>query len=303
LVLRFKDHKQGIYGLYFMPKLIEDFKIKFWGTRGSIPVPGAGTVKYGGNTSCVEVRCGKELIILDAGTGIKNLGSELLKETPIKASIFFSHVHWDHIQGMPFFLPIYIQGNEFKFYGSKTWDIKLENALKWQMQNPIFPVNFDTVNSVGATVQYIDIDEGKIIQIGDKDPVTIQSIGLCHTDKVFGFKIEYKGKSVIYATDTENLPEPNKKLMELAYNADLIIHDAQYTNDEYYGLNGSSKKNWGHSTAEVAALIALKAKVKMLVLFHHDPYHDDSIIEQIQQKASTIFPNTIAASESVVIEL
>jgi phosphoribosyl 1,2-cyclic phosphodiesterase len=282
-----------------MSKLIEDFKVKFWGTRGSIPVPGSGTVKYGGNTSCVEVRCGKELIILDAGTGVKNLGSELLKEMPIKASIFFSHVHWDHIQGMPFFLPIYIQGNEFKFYGSN----KLENALKGQMKNPIFPVNFDIVNSVGAKVQYIDIDEDKIIQIGGKDQVTIQSIELCHTDKVFGFKIEYKGRSLVYATDTENLPEPNTKLMELAHNSDLIIHDAQYTSEEYYGLNGYSKKNWGHSTPEVAALVALKAKAKMLVLFHHDPYHDDSIIEQIQQKASAIFPNTIAASESVVIEL
>ena len=282
-----------------MSKLIEDFKVKFWGTRGSIPVPGAGTVKYGGNTPCVEVRCGKELIILDAGTGIKNLGSELLKEMPIKASIFFSHVHWDHIQGMPFFLPIYIQGNEFKFYGSN----KLENALKGQMKNPIFPVNFDIVNSVGARIQYIDIDEDKIIQIGGKDQVTIQSIELGHTDKVFGFKIEYKGRSLVYATDTENLPEPNTKLMELAHNSDLIIHDAQYTTEEYYGLNGSSKKNWGHSTPEVAALVALKAKAKMLVLFHHDPYHDDSIIEQIQQKASAIFPNTIAASESVVIEL
>ncbi|MEK7399502.1 MAG: MBL fold metallo-hydrolase [Candidatus Poribacteria bacterium] len=286
-----------------MSKLTEDFKIKFWGTRGSIPVPGSGTVKFGGNTSCVEIRCGKELIILDAGTGIKNLGSELLKEMPIKASIFFSHLHWDHIQGMPFFKPIYIQGNEFTFYGSKTWDIKLENALKGQMKNPIFPVNFDIVNSVGARVQYIDIDEGKIIKIGDKDPVTIQSIELYHTDKVFGFKIEYKGRSLVYATDTENLPEPNKKLIELAHSSDLIIHDAQYTSEEYYGSNGSSKRNWGHSTPEVAALVALKANTKRLVLFHHDPYHDDRIIEQIQQKASAIFPNTIAASESMVIEL
>ena len=286
-----------------MSKLTEDFKIKFWGTRGSITVPGSGTVKFGGNTSCVEVRCGKELIILDAGTGIKNLGLELLKEMPIKASIFFSHLHWDHIQGMPFFLPIYIQGNEFKFYGSKTWDIKLEHAWKGQMKNPIFPVNLDIIDSVGAKVQYIDIDEGKIIKIGDKDPVTIQSIELYHTDKVFGFKIEYKGRSLVYATDTENLPEPNTKLIELAHNSDLIIHDAQYTSEEYYGLNGSSKKNWGHSTPEFAALVALKAKAKGLILFHHDPYHDDSMIEEIQQKASAIFPNTIAASESVVIEL
>ena len=286
-----------------MSKPTGDFKIRFWGTRGSIPVPGSGTVKYGGNTPCVEVRCGKELIILDAGTGIKNLGIELLKEMPIKASIFFSHVHWDHIQGMPFFLPAYIQGNEFKLYGSKTWDMKLEYALKWQMQNPNFPVNLNIVNSVGAKMEYIDIDADTIIKIGDSDQITVQSIELYHSDKVFGFRIEYKGKSMVYATDTENLPEPDKKLIEFTRYSDLIIHDAQYTSQEYYGSNGSSKKNWGHSTPEVAASVALAAKAKKLVLFHHDPYHNDKIIEQMQKTASAIFPNTIAASEKIVIEL
>jgi phosphoribosyl 1,2-cyclic phosphodiesterase len=286
-----------------MSKLMGDFKIRFWGTRGSIPVPGAGTIIYGGNTSCVEIRCGKELIILDAGTGIRDLGKELLDEMPIKASILFSHIHWDHIQGMPFFLPAYIHGNEFKLYGSKTWDMKLECALKGQMQNPNFPVNLDALSSIGAKIEYIDIDADTIIKIGDTEQVTIQSIELHHPDKVFGYKIEYNGRSMVYATDTENLPELDKNLIEFALNSDLLIHDAQYTNEEYYGLNGTSKKNFGHSTQEFAASVALAAKVKKLILFHHDPFHDDEAIEQMQRTASAIFPNTIAASERQIIEL
>ena len=180
------------------------FIVKFWGTRGSIPSPGPDTVKYGGNTSCLEVRCGHELIIIDAGTGIRNLGAELLKEKQVKAAILFSHVHWDHIQGIPFFRPAYVPGNEFKLYGNKNWDTKLEFALECQMQSPNFPVTFDELNEVGAHMEYIDIDGGAVFQIGAEDPVTIRSLELRHPDKVFGFRIDYGGKALIYATDTEN---------------------------------------------------------------------------------------------------
>ena len=144
------------------------FRIKFWGTRGSIPTPGPGTLKYGGNTSCVEVRCGNELVIIDAGTGIRNLGAELLKKTPVKAAILFSHVHWDHIQGIPFFRPAYTPGNEFRLYGSKNWDTRLEYALKLQMQSPNFPVTFEELNEVGAQMEYIDIDAGTVFHIGKR---------------------------------------------------------------------------------------------------------------------------------------
>jgi len=277
--------------------------IKFWGTRGSIPSPGPDTVKYGGNTSCVEVRCGDELIIIDAGTGIRNLGMELLKETQVKASILFSHVHWDHIQGIPFFRPAYVPGNEFKLYGNKNWDTRLEYALECQMQSPNFPVTFDELNKVGAHMEYIDIDAGAVFQVGDRSSVTIRSIELRHPDRVFGFRIDYDGKSLVYATDTENLPEPDERLVELASGADVLIHDAQYTSEEYYGSNGNSKESWGHSTSEAAAAVALAANVRKLILFHHDPYHNDAQVDQMLQAAASIFPDTIAAWEGMIIEL
>lgn len=288
-----------------MSKSSEGFKIKFWGTRGSIPTPGPGTVKYGGNTACVEVRCGRELIILDSGSGIRELGVELLKEIPLSASILFSHVHWDHIQGLPFFQPIYIPGNEFKLYGNKNWSTKLEYALKGQMHPPNFPVSLEAINASGAKMGYIDIDSGAVFNIGSRDEITIRSVELCHPNKTFSFRIEYMGKNFVYATDTENLPEPDRRLVELAYGADLLIHDAQYTRQEYYcGVNGGvPMKGRGHSTPEAAAETAIAAKVKKLALFHHDPGHNDAEVDQMLQTASAIFPNTIAVSEGMVIEL
>lgn len=286
-----------------MSRPLGDFRVKFWGTRGSIPTPGPGTVKYGGNTSCLEVRCGKELIILDAGTGIRDLGVELLKETPVRASILFSHVHWDHVQGIPFFQPAYIPGNEFKLYGNKNWDTKLENALKLQMQSPNFPITLDELNAVGAKMEYIDIDFGTIFRLGNSDRIIVRSVELRHPDRAFGFRIEYGGKSLVYAPDTENLPEPGDKILELSHDADVLIHDAQYTHEEYYAPGSESKANWGHSTPEAAARTAAAANVKELILFHHDPYHEDATVDRMLLVASAIFPNVIAASEGMVIGL
>ena len=292
-----------------MSNLWGQFRIKFWGTRGSIPVSSLETLKYGGNTACVEVRCGDNLIIIDSGTGIRNLGNELLKEMPIKASILFSHVHWDHIQGMPFFQPVYEAGNEFKLYGSKNWDEKLEYVLKEQMRPPRFPVTLEDVDTFGAKIEYINIDPGTVFKIGGKAHINITTAELYHpnisSNSMYstGFRIEYGGKIFVYATDTESLPKPDERLLELAYGADLLIHDAQYTSHEYYGLNGNSKKKFGHSTPEAAAEVALNAKVKKLVLFHHDPNHDDATVEQMLQAASAIFPNTVVASEGMIIDL
>ncbi len=286
-----------------MSKPVGEFRVKFWGTRGSVPTPGPSTLKYGGNTACVEIRCGDEIIILDAGTGIRDLGVELLKETPVRASIFFSHVHWDHIQGIPFFQPAYEPENEFRLYGGKNWDTTLEYALRYQMQNPNFPVTLEELNAVGAKMEYIDLDAGTTFRIGSDDQITVRTVELCHPDKAFGFRIEYSGRSMVYATDTENVSEPDERLVKLAHGADLLIHDAQYTSEEYYGLDGESKKAWGHSTPEAAATTAIAAKVKKLVLFHHDPYHDDEKIDQMLGTARAIFPNTVAAFEGMILKL
>ena len=286
-----------------MCRPLDEFSVRFWGTRGSIPSPGPETLKYGGNTSCVEVRCGGELIILDAGTGIRNLGTELMKEMPVKASILFSHVHWDHIQGIPFFRPAYISGNEFKLYGSKNWDTKLKDVLKWQMHKPCFPMTLEEVNAVGAKMEYTDIDAGTIFSIGDNDEITVRTAELRHPDRAFGFRIEYNGRSLVYATDTEGSPMPDEALVELSYGTDLLIHDAQYTSKEYYELSSDCGINWGHSTPEAAVEVAIAANVKELALFHHNPYHDDATIDRMLEEASAIFPNTVAAYEDMVIEL
>jgi len=286
-----------------MSGLNGDFTVRFWGTRGSVPTPGAGTLKYGGNTSCVELRCGDELIILDAGTGIRELGAKLLKEMPVRSSIIFSHVHWDHIQGVPFFAPFYIPNNEFKLYGGKNWDTKLKYALKWQMQSPNFPISMEAVNAVGAKTEYVDIDAGDIFEIGNGEGIVVRTIDLRHPGRALGFRIEYKGRSLVYATDTENLPEPDEELINMSYGADLLIHDAQYTEEEYYSSNGDSKRNWGHSTPEAAAEVARAAKVKQLALFHHDHEHDDAKLDVMLKSAIKIFPNTVMAYEGMEVKL
>jgi phosphoribosyl 1,2-cyclic phosphodiesterase len=288
---------------YLMCEIMGDFRIRFWGTRGSIPAPGPGTVKYGGNTSCIEVRCGQEIIVLDAGTGIRELGNELTKENPSKISILFSHVHWDHIQGMPFFQPASINDCHIRLYGNLTWKTKLEQSLKLQMKSPNFPTTLERKYNNGKNMKYIDIDGESRFNIGQNKQISIQSFKLRHPNDAFGFRIEYNGKSMVYATDTESLPTLDDKLIGVSGSTDLLIHDAQYTRREYYGFDGSSKKNWGHSTPEAAAKIAQASKVKKLVLFHHDPYHHDLQIDEMVKSASEIFPNTIAAYEGMAINL
>jgi len=297
--MRFRISFRGIVRI----KLPDAIKVRFWGTRGSVPAPGQETLKYGGNTACVEMQCGKELVIIDAGTGIRNLGTELLKQMPVKAAILFSHMHWDHIQGIPFFQPIYKPGNEFKLYGNRNWSTKLEYALKSQMQSPNFPVTLEELSNVGAKIEYIDIEAGTTFNVGASGQITVRTAELNHPDKAFAFRIEYSGKNLVYATDTESLPKPDERLVELARGTDLLIHDAQYTSEEYNGANGESRKDWGHSTPEAAAQVAVAANAKKLVLFHYAPHHDDATVDQMLQVASAIFPNTVAASEGMIIEL
>jgi phosphoribosyl 1,2-cyclic phosphodiesterase len=296
--MRFKVSFQGTITI----EPLDTIKVKFWGTRGSIPAPGLGTLKYGGNTACVEVRCGEELVIIDAGSGIVGLGTELSKEASVKASILFSHLHWDHIQGIPFFGPAYISGNEFRLYGSKDWDTKLEYALRLQMQSPSSPASLEGFR---AEMKYIDIiEDGAVFKVGSKDQITVRNVALSHPNGSFAFRIEYGDKNLVYASDTNNVPKPDERLVELARGTDLLIHDAQYTNEEYYGSeNGTSKETYGHSTPEAAAQVAAAANAKKLFLFHHDFLHDDAAIERMVQMASTIFPNTAAASEGIVTEL
>ena len=278
--------------------------VRFWGVRGSIPTPGPATVEIGGNTSCVEVRAGGRLLIFDGGTGLRNLGNSLLKQMPIEAWIFFSHVHWDHIQGFPFFTPAFVRGNTFHLHGGRKVSGTLESALAGQMENPSFPVH---LTEMGAKMTFNDLYEGEVMEIpanGGGGKVVITNARGNHPDGVLAYRVDFGGKSIMYATDTEHYAVIDPKLSKLAQGCDLLIYDAQYTPEEYTGDGGGLPKlGWGHSTFVEAVKLAKHAGVKQLVLYHHDPAQDDASVREKERRARELFPNCQAAFEGLSIRV
>jgi phosphoribosyl 1,2-cyclic phosphodiesterase len=279
-------------------------RITFWGVRGSIPSPGPDTVGVGGNTSCVEVRTGKLLLIFDGGTGLRLLGKTLLKEMPITAHLFFSHVHWDHIQGFPFFDPAFVPGNVINLYGGNNVSRTLEETLAGQMDHPSFPVH---LTDMGANMHFHDIIEGHPLELdaGDGTKAIISSARGNHPNGVWAYRVDHGGHSVMYATDTEHYAVVDPRLAALAKNVDVLIYDSQYTPEEYTGNAGSggSKVGWGHSTFDEAAKLAKAAGSKRLVLYHHDPMQSDAAVADKERRARELFPNCEAAREGLKIEL
>ena len=279
-------------------------RITFWGVRGSIPTPGPQTVEIGGNTSCVEVRAGNAIVIFDGGTGLRLLGQKLLAEMPLTAHIFFSHVHWDHIQGFPFFAPAFIRGNTFLLYGGGGNVTRtLEETLAGQMENPSFPVH---LTEMGARMSFRDLREGELVEIDDGagDRVRITSAHGNHPNGVMAYRIEHKGHAVVYATDTEHYSTVDPKLALLSKDVDVLIYDAMYPPEEYSGQSGGGPKlGWGHSTIDEAAKLANAAGVKKLVLFHHDPGQSDAAVREKERRTREWFANTVAAQEGLSIEL
>ncbi|MEO8874076.1 MAG: MBL fold metallo-hydrolase [Polyangiaceae bacterium] len=275
-------------------------QITFWGVRGSIPTPGRDTVEIGGNTSCVELRAGKALVILDGGTGLRLLGQKLLKEMPFTAHIFFSHVHWDHIQGFPFFAPAFVPGNTIRLYGGNNVSRTLEETLAGQMDYPSFPVQ---LGQLGAKMTFEDLREGQILDLdaGDGKKLRVTTGRGNHPNGVWAYRLEFEGKSAVYATDTEHYSVIDPKLLALSKGADVLIYDSQYTPEEYAGTvgHGGSKVGWGHSTIEEAAKLANAAGVKKLVLFHHDPHQNDDAVREKELRTKEWFPNSIAAHEGL----
>ena len=246
---------------------------RFWGVRGSIATPGPTTVRYGGNTPCLEVRAGGKLIILDCGTGLRGLGNALMaQKKPVEADIFFSHMHWDHIQGFPFFTPAFIPGNTFRVYGQNKNDQTVKSVLEGQMTDPNFPV---PLSIMGSALSFHEIQAGASVQIG---PVKVRTTALNHPGGCLGIRVEHAGGSFVYATDTEHDAlngEIDANLVDLAQGADALVYDAMYTDAEYRG----GKIGWGHSTYAEALRIGKAADVKRLYLFHHDPAHDDDFLD------------------------
>ncbi len=278
-------------------------QVTFWGVRGSIPAPGPDTIEFGGNTSCVEVRAGSALLIFDGGTGLRALGKKLVREMPIDAHIFFSHVHWDHIQGFPFFDPAFVPGNAITLYGGNNVTRTLEETLAGQMDHPNFPVH---LSDMGARMTFLDLAEGQSVQLdaGDGEHVTITTARGNHPNGVWAFRADHRGSSVMYATDTEHYAIVDPQLERLARGVDVLIYDAQYTPEEYAGTagRGGSKVGWGHSTFAAAAELARAAGVKKLVLFHHDPMQSDAAVREKERRAKELFSDVVAAYEGLSIE-
>ncbi|HYV48096.1 MAG TPA: MBL fold metallo-hydrolase [Myxococcaceae bacterium] len=274
-----------------------DFHVKFWGVRGSIPAPGATTRRYGGNTPCVEVRCGRELLIFDLGSGVRSLGQEY--PPPLKAHIFLSHYHYDHLQGMPFFTPLFVPANEFAVYGPTRAGKTVQEILSGQMQQPYFPVTAEMV--FRAKVDYRSFGAGEEVKVGE---ARVTAVELNHPGGNLGYRVDYKGHSVVYATDIEHgSVEVDERLARFARETDLLIYDAMYTEDEYRGRVGAPKTGWGHSTWQASIQAADRAQAKTLVLFHHEPTRDDAGMEKMLREVKRFRPEAVAARELQVIDV
>ena len=262
-------------------------RIRFWGARGSLPVPGPSTLRYGGNTSCVEVETARgTLIVIDCGTGAYGLGQHLLatRKTRLRGHILISHTHWDHIQGVPFFAPLFAADTSWRIYAPKGMSQSLRDALAGQMQYTYFPVRLD---ELGAEISYHELVEGTL----DIDGVSVSTRYLNHPALTFAYRIEADGAVLVYASDHEphshhmangqgDLEGEDLKHCQFLTGADLVIHDAQYTAEEY-----PSRVGWGHSTIEYALAVCRQAGVKSLALTHHDPNRTDDAIDRMLEKA------------------
>lgn len=292
-------------------------KLRFWGVRGSIPAPGPNTVYFGGNTSCLQISDDKEpVVILDAGTGIRGLGTELVKNHFEKKEIhlFFSHTHWDHIQGLPFFAPLYINGYTIDIYGPVHYEKTLEEILDHQMEYTYFPVR---VAELQAKITYHELKEEEFTIAGYK----ASSKYLNHPVLCLGYKFEKNGKSLVYCTDHEPyynylgdddageemeliIEEQKKRLEDFVRGIDLLVMDSQYTPEEY-----PNHKGWGHSSTQQTLELVLNTDIKRFYLFHHDPDRTDDeekeIVNGLQKHLndSPALKEIVGAREGLILEI
>ena len=265
-------------------------KVRFWGTRGSIPTPGQRTVRYGGNTACVEVRdASGALLVLDAGTGLRELGLQLgqVGNGPISLDLFLSHLHWDHIQGIPFFRPAYDAATAIRIHGPEHGR-PIRDLLGTGMDDPFFPVNLD---ALPAKLDIKAIQSAEERRVG---PFHVRTVELFHPAPTLAYRVDADGRSLVYATDTED-PFSGKEdpVIALAQGVDLLIHDAQYQESDY-------KKGWGHSTVSSAVDVAIRANAKRLALYHHDPDRSDDALDEEARAAQQLARDRGAALEVLV---
>lgn len=273
--------------------MAEDFFVRFWGVRGSIAASSPATMRYGGNTSCLEIRCNGHLMMFDCGTGGRLLGNTLCDAAPLDFDIFLSHTHLDHIVGLPFFGPFYDARNRCRIHaGNLLPERKLQDVLAEMMKAPLFPVSPDVFR---ADIQYLDFRPGDVMR--PCAGVTVRTGLLNHPDRAVGYRVESNGRSICYVSDTEHRDgEVDDGIASLIAGADIVIYDAMYTDEEY-----DCHRGWGHSTWRAGVALCAAAKAKTLVLFHHEPGHDDNFMDGLAREAAAARPGTLVAREGMLL--
>ena len=265
--------------------------VKFWGVRGSIACPSANHIKYGGNTSCIEVTAGGHRLILDAGTGIRGLGKTYMKDDVGPIHILLTHTHWDHINGFPFFVPAYDpQRSVHIMAGHLRGAEGIQNVLASQMDNPLFPV---PLSAMQAKLRFEDFEAGMAFDI--YDDVHVRTAALNHPNGATGYRIEHGGHSICYITDTEHVPgKLDQNIVQLIEGADLVIYDCTYTEEEF-----PAKIGWGHSTWNEGVKLCRAAGAKSMAIFHHDPEHEDLFMDKLGEEAKAEWDGTFVAREGM----
>jgi len=272
------------------------FNIRFWGVRGTVPTPGPHTVRYGGNTACIEVHCGRDRLVFDVGTGARLLGKAVQGQGQCcEAHIFLTHTHLDHVAGFPFFKPAYAAGNRFHLWAGhlRQQGLSIQDTLADLMRKPLFPVPLDLMN---AGREFHDFDAGATIKLDSG--LAIRTVALNHPGGATGYRVDFDGRSFALITDTEHEPgEPDANVLALIEACDLVIYDSTYTDDNFPQFRG-----WGHSTWQEGLRLCEAAGARRLVAFHHDPDSDDATLAAIDAALATARPGSCVAAEGMVLE-
>ncbi len=280
-----------------MTRAGERFEVRYWGVRGSIPTPGPETVRYGGNTTCLEVRCDDEIILIDTGTGARALGKALVAEAGdagVRVSVIFSHLHFDHVQGLPFFDPLYLASSDLAFYTPQFDPGPASRVLDFMLTHPWFPVD---ASRVPATVTFHAVEPGATFHVG---PVRVRTCQLNHPGGAIAYRFEHAGGAFVHASDIEHAgTEPDPRLVALATGADFLSYDSMYVEGPEYERH----RGYGHSTWQAGVRLAAAAEVGTFVAFHHDPAHDDAFMDELGRALALARPGSLVAQEGMTLDV